>query len=68
MTTRNRDRATTADEWPPTETPESRMTGEGGPPPDEREKTAADDPAFAVTDAPEDSENASGHGRRSDGS
>ncbi|MFD7645965.1 hypothetical protein ACFV4P_35630 [Kitasatospora sp. NPDC059795] len=37
-----------ADEWPPTETPEARMTAEGSPPPDESEKTAADGPEFAV--------------------
>ncbi|MFD7732106.1 hypothetical protein ACFV6F_17165 [Kitasatospora phosalacinea] len=38
-----------ADEWPPTETPEARMTGEGSPPPsDESEKTSEDGPEFAV--------------------
>ncbi|WP_100839163.1 hypothetical protein [Kitasatospora fiedleri] len=37
-----------ADEWPPTETPEARMTAEGAPPPDEAEKTPEDGPEFAV--------------------
>lgn len=42
-----------ADEWPPTETPEARMTGEGSPPPDEEEKTTSDGPEFAVTESDE---------------
>ncbi|MER7705752.1 hypothetical protein ABTX81_23020 [Kitasatospora sp. NPDC097605] len=38
------------------ETPESRMTGEGGPPPShEEDKGPADGPEYAVT-APEDGE------------
>ncbi|GAA4883674.1 hypothetical protein [Kitasatospora terrestris] len=43
------------DEWPPTETVESRMTGEGSPPPpDEEDKTAENGPEFAETDGAED--------------
>ncbi|MEW1908691.1 hypothetical protein AB0442_09560 [Kitasatospora sp. NPDC085895] len=38
------------DAWPPTDTPDSRMTGEGGPPPPDdqepgKEADAAADPA-----------------------
>ncbi|MFE9426332.1 hypothetical protein ACFYNO_25615 [Kitasatospora sp. NPDC006697] len=33
------------------ETPESRMTGEGAPAPDERAKDGADGPEFAPTNA-----------------
>ncbi|WP_181442170.1 hypothetical protein [Streptomyces tateyamensis] len=32
----------------PVETPESRMTGEGGPPPTEEQKDRSDGPEFAA--------------------
>ncbi|MCC9305766.1 hypothetical protein LN042_01355 [Kitasatospora sp. RB6PN24] len=47
----------------PVETPESRMTGEGGPPPDEREKDRANGPEFAVVGDDDDE----GRGAQGDG-
>jgi len=39
----------------PVETPESRMTGEGSPPPDEGQKSRKDGQEFATTDDGDDS-------------
>lgn len=39
------------DESGPTETPESRMTGEGSPPPSDEEQK--DDPEYAVPEVPD---------------